>query len=335
MTTAAARVSVCIPTYNGGRFLAEAIDSVLAQDGVDFEILAVDDGSEDETLAIVHSLADPRIHVHRNHERRGIPGNWNRCLELAGGEFVNIFHQDDVMAPGNLRSKLEMLSSDPGMSFVHSAIELLVDESAVDQIGYWVDRAERDFIVDGNDYFRRLYFSDNLVCAPAVVARRRCMVELGGFDERLGFSPDYEMWLRLCAAGRVGFICRPLVRYRWHGANASLEYRGKSGPDDVKRARLQAARHYGSRPGREHDVAVFVEAAEAMARLENRTAGMDGLEVERARWQGVAEEQNRLLDEQRRWIAELERAKAWLENERARWQQVAEERAKPTPRRPP
>jgi len=319
-----ARVSVCIPTHNGGRFVAEAVASVLAQDGVDMEVLVVDDASQDDTLDIVRSFADPRIRIHRNEERRGIPGNWNRCLEIASGDFINIFHQDDVMLPGNLESKAGLLASDPSVSFVHSAIELLVEPSAEEQAGHWVDRSDRDFTADGQAYFRKLYLSDNLICAPAVVARRRSLVDLGGFDESVGFTPDYEMWLRLCVEGRVGFLSRPLIRYRWHDANASLAYRGKSGPDDVKRARLQAARHYGARTGRQGEVELLEDAAEAMARLENRTAGLDRLASECLRWQRVADEQNRLLEEQRRWIGELERAKAWLENERARWQRRAE-----------
>lgn len=322
--SSAARVSVCIPTHNGGRFVAEAVASVLAQDGVDMEVLVVDDASEDDTLDIVRSFADPRIQIHRNEERRGIPGNWNRCLEIASGDFINIFHQDDVMLPRNLESKVGLLASDPSVSFVHSAIELLVEPSAGDQAGHWVDRSDRDFTADGKAYFRKLYLSDNLICAPAVVARRRSLVDLGGFDESVGFTPDYEMWLRLCVEGRVGFLSRPLIRYRWHDANASLAYRGKSGPDDVKRARLQAARHYGARTGRQGEVELLEDAAEAMARLENRTAGLDRLASECLRWQQVADEQNQLLEEQRRWIGELERAKAWLENERARWQRTAE-----------
>jgi glycosyltransferase involved in cell wall biosynthesis len=291
------RVSVCIPTYNGAAFVAEAIESVLAQDGVDIEVVVVDDGSDDATLEIVRSVPDSRIQVHRNAARRGIPGNWNRCLEVATGEFVSVFHQDDLMLPGNLESKVGMLAGDPGMSFVHSAIELLVEPSAVDEGGYWVDRSDHDFTAEGADYFRKLYLSDNLICAPAVVARRRCLLDLGGFDEDLGFTPDYEMWLRLCVEGRVGFLSRPLIRYRWHGGNASLEFRGKSGPDEVKRARQQAARHYATRTGRREEGEVLLGAAEALARLENQAAALDR---SRALLAGELERLRAEMDEVRR-----------------------------------
>ena len=100
------RVSVCIPSYNGEAFIAEAITSVLAQNLQDFECLVVDDCSDDATLEIVNSLSDPKIRVCRNSTRLGLPGNWNRCLALARGEYICLFHQDDVMLPGNLEKKI-------------------------------------------------------------------------------------------------------------------------------------------------------------------------------------------------------------------------------------
>ena len=70
-------VSVCIPTYNGEQFVAQAVESILQQSFSDFELIIVDDCSHDATWDIVHSFADPRITVHRNEQRLGIPGNWN------------------------------------------------------------------------------------------------------------------------------------------------------------------------------------------------------------------------------------------------------------------
>ena len=80
--------SVCIPTYNGAEFIAEAIQSVLTQSFTDFELLVVDDHSSDNTLDIVRSFADSRLSIHQNEKRLGIPRNWNHCLALAQGEYV-------------------------------------------------------------------------------------------------------------------------------------------------------------------------------------------------------------------------------------------------------
>ena len=95
----AVKVSVCIPTYNGAEFVAKAIESVLAQTFADFELLVVDDSSDDTTVDIVCSFTDPRMRICQNERRLGIPGNWNHCLSLARGEYICLFHQDDVMLP--------------------------------------------------------------------------------------------------------------------------------------------------------------------------------------------------------------------------------------------
>src|SRR5688572_15476095 len=100
------RVTVAVPTYNGQAFIEEAIASVLAQVFDDFELVVVDDGSDDATLAIVSRFHDPRLRVEAHPVRLGLVENWNRCLAAATGDYVTIFHQDDVMAPHNLASKV-------------------------------------------------------------------------------------------------------------------------------------------------------------------------------------------------------------------------------------
>src|SRR5262249_6946444 len=165
------KVSVCIPTYNGAEFVAKAIESVLAQTFADFELLVLDDSSDDPTVDIVRSFADPRIRVCQNEERLGIPGNWNRCLSLAQGEYICLFHQDDIMLSENLERKVGVLTSDAAMTFVHSAAEVLVEDSAQTALNNWIEDADQDFIAEGVTYFRKLFFRGNLICATAVVIR--------------------------------------------------------------------------------------------------------------------------------------------------------------------
>ena len=147
-------VSVCLPTYNGANYIEEALRSILNQTYQDFELLIVDDGSTDATLDIVQSFSDPRIQLHRNPARLGIPANWNRCLELAGGAFVCVFHQDDVMLPENLERKVHLLSTDETVGFVHSGVETLVEEEAPSSFADWIEDATDDTVWDGPEYFR-------------------------------------------------------------------------------------------------------------------------------------------------------------------------------------
>jgi glycosyltransferase involved in cell wall biosynthesis len=317
------QVSVCIPMYNGAAFLAEAISSVLAQSFRDFELLLVDDGSTDATLEIARSFTDPRLILQQNEKRLGIPANWNRCVSLARGEYICIFHQDDVMLPENLACKVRALNADATISFIHSAVEVLMEAHAPSLLT--IDSATEDFVVDGQAYFRQLLLRGNRICAPTVLARRRALCDIGLFDEALGFTPDYAAWMCLCLEGRVGFLCQPLVQYRWHEHNASHQYRFEYGVEEVVSAGEKAIRYYVKRTGQQETGAFFQEALTALAELRRRIVelerGKQWLDAERANWQQT-------VHEQQAWIAELEQGKQWLDEQRANWQQTAERMGK-------
>jgi len=322
---------VCIPTYNGAEFIAAAIQSVLDQGFADFELIVVDDCSTDGTLDIVRSFVDPRIHSYQNEERLGIPANWNRSLSFARGEYVCLFHQDDVMFPENLERKVRVLDADQTVSFVHSKAELLIDDSApAPPSTNWMEDAADNFIVDGAHYFRRLLFAGNLICAPTVLVRRRKLLAWGGFNEGLGFTPDYEMWLKICVNSRVAFLSQPLVRYRWHGKNASHAYRFEQGVEESLRASTQALQYYLEQTGRQEEGVVLQEALAALAKVRlwaiELERGKVWLEEQTRNWQGAVEERERLIQEQKAWIEELEKGKAWLAEQRESWQKMAEAR---------
>ena len=321
-------VSICLPTYNGAAFLEEALRSILDQTYQDFELLIVDDGSSDATLDIVQSFSDPRIRLHRNPERLGIPANWNRCLELAAGEFVCVFHQDDVMLPENMERKVRLLSADETVGFVHSGVEALVDESAPNSFANWIEDAVEDTLWGGLEYFRTLLLNGNRVCAPTVLARRSALLEQGGFDPDLGFACDYAMWLRLCLTYRVGFLARPLVRYRWHGGNASHAYRFGRGVAEITTAARRGLRLYQDR-GPHADGPALDDALTALDALRHWTAelqrGKVWLEEQQASWRSVAETQNTLIRELKGWIAELETGKTWLEEQQTNHERVLQE----------
>ena len=107
------RLSVCLPTYNGEAYVAEAVRSVLEQSYTDFELVAVDDGSSDRTLELLQTFGDPRLRIYQNPHQRGIPGNWNVAVGLARGEYICVFHQDDVMLADNLARKMALFDADP------------------------------------------------------------------------------------------------------------------------------------------------------------------------------------------------------------------------------
>ncbi|MBZ5536893.1 MAG: glycosyltransferase [Acidobacteriia bacterium] len=332
-----------IPTYNGEAYLAEAVKSVLGQTFQDFELVIVDDRSTDSTVGIIRSFADSRIRFTRNDERLGLPGNWNRCLSLAQGEFICIFHQDDVMQPDNLERKIQLLSSDPSVGFVHSAAEMIVEPSAPSVPVEWIEKSYEDFVAEGEVYFFKLLFHGNIICAPTVLARRQPLVDLGGFDDELEFTSDYEMWMKVCASSRVAFLSQPLVRYRWHAKNASHEYRFERGVQQSDLAARRALKFYLEQKGQQKEEAALEEALRGITKLKRWNGSLEQTTEEQKAWiselelgkawieeqriklQESVESQKSLIQEQKAWIGELERGKNWLDDQRMTWQKLAEE----------
>ena len=231
------------------------------------------------------------------------------------------------MLSENLERKVQLLSADPTLGFVHSAVETLVDESAPSSFADWIEDATEDTVFDGMEYFRTLLLRGNRVCAPTVMARRRALLEQGGFDRDLGFACDYAMWLRLCMTQRVGFLASPLVRYRWHGGNASHAYQFERGVEEITEAGRRALK-LSQDQVRQSDGLVLGEAFSTLTKLRRWIGelerGKAWLEAQQASWRNVAETQTALIHELKSWIGELETGNAWQEEQQTSWRNVAE-----------
>jgi glycosyltransferase involved in cell wall biosynthesis len=234
-------ISVCIPTRNGGRWLREAIDSALAQTHADFELLIVDDASSDDTVAIARSYADPRIRFESNRVALGLPGNWNRCVELARGAYVKFLFQDDTLEPTCLAEMVAILAAEPRVGLVFSRRRIVLENPRDWAARWWkarcgdrIHNAIRPLsaVNDGRVLLRRCLLhglSSNRIGEPtAVMVRKSCLDEIGLFDPRLRQIVDWEMWLRLMAHADVGFVDAPLVTFRVHAASATADNKRSS-----------------------------------------------------------------------------------------------------------
>jgi glycosyltransferase involved in cell wall biosynthesis len=247
-------VSIGIPAYNGAQFLRECLDSILAQTFEDFEVNLIDDCSTDETVAIASAYCkrDPRITVHLNPVRLGLVGNFNRCVALARGKYVCIFGQDDVMLPENIGLKLELLENNPAVGFVHSNIFRIHDHGKV-FAEHWAAESTENYIQTGHHLMSKLLIGSNSICCPSVLARKSCLDHVGAFDDRLFFTCDWEMWMRLCAGYDVACLGRPLVKFRRHSDTESsrvggslLELEQELLAKRILIARLRDYRHPGA-----------------------------------------------------------------------------------------
>jgi len=198
--------------------LARTLASVLRQADVDFEVIVVDDGSRDGTGAFLHSVADDRLRVIRLSASIGPSAARNAGIEAATAPLIAFCDHDDLWAPEKLGSQVAALSQDPhaGWSCVGA---VLVDE------GLRIVRARRP--PSGPHLARGLLASDTVPGGGSgVVARAELVRSLNGFDTRLTFMPDWDMWIRLALQAPMAACDRPLMAYLRH--NQSLTGTGMS-----------------------------------------------------------------------------------------------------------
>jgi glycosyltransferase involved in cell wall biosynthesis len=210
------RVSVCVDVYNYGRFLPEAVESVLSQDMTNFEIVVVDDCSQDDSFAIARDFAarDSRVKAHQNPANLGMVGNRNACLRLARGEYVKILHADDFLStPDALRKMTQFLDENPGMSLAASGLSLAGAGTPPRPLRTcFPDRKA----VSGTGVIARcLAARRNLIGPPSATMFRRDRASRG-FDETFFHSADWEMWFHLLEHGCFGFLDEALTTYRLH-----------------------------------------------------------------------------------------------------------------------
>jgi glycosyltransferase involved in cell wall biosynthesis len=211
------KVSVVIPSYNYGRFLDEAIQSVLNQTYSDFELIIIDDQSTDNTDEVVQKyLHDERVAYHKNEKNLGLGGNFNKCLEYANGEYIKFLLADDFFQPELLASFVEVMDQYPRVSLVTSYRQTIGAENK---------KFETPFsgLQDGKKIIFELLRRDkNFLGEPTMVMFRKSnLVHTGIFNTKYGWILDTDMWLKQLNVGDCYIIPEYLSRIRAHNNQAS------------------------------------------------------------------------------------------------------------------
>jgi glycosyltransferase involved in cell wall biosynthesis len=225
------QVSVCVPTYNGASYLDASLAGLAAQTFEDFEVLIVDDCSNDATIAIASRWAriDERFKVHVNESNLGLVGNWNRCIELARGDWVKFLFQDDLIEPDCLAL---MMAAGARCDFVACSRSFLFEDHCAPSLRELY--REHEAIVAGlfstepsltaEAYCRAKldHLDANIIGEPSVtLIRRKLFDDFGMFDPMMVQICDSEMWTRLASHVGVAFVPQRAITFRVHGASAS------------------------------------------------------------------------------------------------------------------
>jgi glycosyltransferase involved in cell wall biosynthesis len=219
MNAPAPRVSALVPVYNGAPFLAEALDSALAQRFESLEVVVVNDGSTDASGNIAHDYArrDPRVRVIEQ-PNAGLPAARNAAIAASRGHYLALLDADDAWMPDHIERAVAVLDANPGVGLVHGAVECIDAEGTT--VGFYAQRNRR-----ARDAYRALVLRHEHVCCPTAVFRRRCIEQVGGFDLRytgLGCE-DRDLWLRIAEHYRLHYIDAVVARYRVHPGGMSRD----------------------------------------------------------------------------------------------------------------
>lgn len=228
------RVSVCIPAWCGGSFLEAAVQSVLAQTWIDFELLVIDDCSPDNTPELIAPYtSDPRLKFIRNEKNLGPQGNWNRCLTEARGEYIKILPHDDLISPDCLARQVAALDAHPNTVLAFSSRHIIgkADKPLFVKRTPWATGP-----VTAREALRKcIRAGTNVIGEPgAVLFRRNTAHKAGPFDASIPYVLDLDYWTRLLAHGDAWCDDAPLASFRVSNASWSVAI-GRKQASEFKR----------------------------------------------------------------------------------------------------
>lgn len=208
-------ISVIIPTFNRSKFLSMAVNSVLRQSIQDFEIIIVDDCSQDDTSEIVDSIKNKKIKYIRHTANKGESGSRNTGISHSDSEYIAFLDDDDEWYVNKLERQISVIRDNPGdFGAVYTGF-FYRDIVTGNSIGQFAPR-EHGYI------FNELLCSN---CVPGggstILLKRECFEEAGLFDPEFKTCADWDMWIRISRNYKFAYVKEPLIYYNQHGNNVT------------------------------------------------------------------------------------------------------------------
>lgn len=226
-------VTVAIPVFRGVNYIRSAIDSVLAQSFRDYELLVVDNASDDGTVEVVRSYSDPRIVLVCNEKNIGAEGNWNKCLTLAKGDYIKILPHDDTLDWDCLKDQVDVMVADQKrvLSMVFCARKIISKQGKV--LAKRRVRGLATGVIAARSLIRLcVRRGTNLIGEPgSVLFRTSAARASGNFNGTIPYVIDLDYWVRLLEHGDAYYIDKPLSSFRVSGSSWSVEIGARQSKD--------------------------------------------------------------------------------------------------------
>lgn len=219
METGSKKISVLLPVYNGGDYLALAVQSVLDQTFTGFEFLILDDASTDQSGTYLSALSDSRIRLFRNKQNKGLFYNLNYLVGQSTGYLIKLWSQDDIMYPHCLQRFSDFHEQYPAIGFSYSGRDIIDGDGKVFPA---TQKDETPALISPALHARIAFFTGSIAGNIAnVCIRREALKRVGGFNEKMKISGDFDMWVRLAEHFDTGFIPEKLIQLRDHKGQLS------------------------------------------------------------------------------------------------------------------
>lgn len=208
------RISVCMATYNGEKFIKEQLESILCQLGNNDEVIISDDGSTDDTKLVIESFKDERIKFFKNNGTKGVVSNFENALNKSTGDYIFLSDQDDVWNKGKV---------DKVICELQSCDLVLTDAYVVDSEGSVINKSFFELNRSRKGFFKNIVKNSYLGCAMAF--NRKTLEACLPFPSNL---PMHDWWIGLVAEvdGHVVHLNDKLINHRRHGNNTSFTGEG-------------------------------------------------------------------------------------------------------------
>lgn len=242
-------VSVVIPTFHREKLVVQAVESVLAQEGVDVEVLVLDDSASGSAADAVEGIGDARV----RYCRQAVPSGGRPSLvrndgaRLARGRFLHFLDDDDLLEGGALAGLMEALQSRPSAGMAFGVIVPFGEDEAVlrqEQVFFREAARNAQRMVHRLHLAAHLLFRNTVLVNSACMARREAFLAVGGYDPEVPINEDVELWLRVARSTGFAYVDRPVIRYRT--GRSSLMHDAIAGNDaGQEKFRRAYSRMYG------------------------------------------------------------------------------------------
>lgn len=249
-------VSICIPTFNGEKFIAEAMESAISQTYPNIEIVVSDDASKDNTLVIIEQFREKTIipiNIY-HHQPNGIGANWNNCIKYAKGVYIKFLFQDDILLHTCIEEMLSVIKKNKKIGLVACKREFIVDESINNvETKKWIENygdLQHNLKHSNNNNLiiidAKIFKSDDFFKMPVnkigepttFIFRKELINKVGYFREDLNQILDYEFCCRVLKKHKIAIINNKLIRFRLHINQATLVNKQISGGEESMLKRI-------------------------------------------------------------------------------------------------